>query len=133
MKENSDIIEKEKENINNNESVQNLVENKQGEQRQFKRQREGKRNFNRENRDNKERSDRENFRNRRIRKKVCLLCKEKNYILDYKDAETLRKFINEKGKILPRRATGTCARHQREIAKVVKRARHIGVLPYTID
>lgn len=133
MKENNDIIEKEKENINNNESVQNLVEDKQGEQRQFKRQREGKRNFNRENRDNKERSDREDFRNRRIRKKVCLLCKEKNYILDYKDAETLRKFINEKGKILPRRATGTCARHQREIAKVVKRARHIGVLPYTID
>ena len=51
--------------------------------------------------------------------------------LDYKNAEQLRKFINDKGKILPRRATGACAKHQRDITLAVKRARHIAVLPYT--
>ena len=68
---------------------------------------------------------------RRTRKKVCALCANKDLVLDYKNADQLRKFVNEKGKILPRRATGACAKHQRDITLAVKRARHIAVLPYT--
>jgi len=68
---------------------------------------------------------------RKVRKKVCLLCSNKDLVLDYKNAEQLKKFINEKGKILPRRATGACAKHQREITNTVKRARTIAILPYT--
>ena len=70
---------------------------------------------------------------RKIKKKVCVLCSDKNFELDYKNADQLRKFINEKGKILPRRATGACAKHQRFITLAVKRARHIAVIPYTQD
>ena len=72
-----------------------------------------------------------NPRFRKIRKKVCPLCADKNLVLDYKNADQLKKFINDKGKILPRRATGACAKHQREITRAVKRARHIAILPYT--
>ena len=68
---------------------------------------------------------------RRTRKKVCALCANKDLVLDYKNADQLKKFVNEKGKILPRRATGACAKHQRDITLAVKRARHIAVLPYT--
>ena len=68
---------------------------------------------------------------RRTRKKVCALCANKDLVLDYKNADQLKKFVNEKGKILPRRATGACAKHQRDITQAVKRARHIAVLPYT--
>ncbi len=67
---------------------------------------------------------------RKVRKKVCPMCGNKNFVLDYKNAEQLKKFINDKGKILPRRATGACAKHQREITLAVKRARHIAILPY---
>ena len=70
---------------------------------------------------------------RKIRKKVCTLCSDKNFELDYKNADQLKKFVNEKGKILPRRATGACAKHQRAITLAVKRARHIAVLPYSQD
>ena len=68
---------------------------------------------------------------RKARKKVCALCANKDLVLDYKNADQLKKFVNEKGKILPRRATGACAKHQRDITLAVKRARHIAVLPYT--
>ena len=85
-----------------------------------------KHNNNRRNND-----DDYNPRFRKIRKKVCPLCANKDLVLDYKNAEQLRKFINDKGKILPRRATGACAKHQRDITLEVKRARHIAVLPYT--
>ena len=68
---------------------------------------------------------------RKMRKKVCVMCANKDYVLDYKNPEQLKKFINEKGKILPRRATGACAKHQRDITQAVKRARHIAILPYT--
>ena len=68
---------------------------------------------------------------RKVRKKVCALCSDKNFELDYKNPEQLKKFVNDKGKILPRRATGACAKHQREITVAVKRARHIAMLPYT--
>ncbi len=65
----------------------------------------------------------------RKKKKVCMMCTGKT--VDYKDPEILRKYINEKGKILPRRVTGNCARHQRFIAQQIKRARAIALLPYT--
>ena len=68
---------------------------------------------------------------KRIRKKVCVLCSDKNFVLDYKNPEQLKKFINEKGKILPRRATGACAKHQRDITLAVKRCRQIALLPYS--
>ena len=65
----------------------------------------------------------------RKKKKVCMLCTGKT--VNYKEPETLRKYINEKGKILPRRVTGNCACHQRYIAQQIKRARAIALLPYT--
>ena len=65
----------------------------------------------------------------RKRKKVCMMCTGKT--VDYKDPETLRKYINEKVKILPRRVTGNCACHQRHIAQQIKRARAIALLPFT--
>ena len=68
---------------------------------------------------------------RKVRKKVCPLCADKNLVLDYKNAEQLKKFTNDKGKTLPRRATGACAKHQRDITLAIKRARQIAVLPYT--
>ena len=66
---------------------------------------------------------------RKIRKKVCSMCANKELVLDYKNYDQMKKFVNEKGKILPRRATGACAKHQREITQAVKRA--IAILPYT--
>ena len=62
------------------------------------------------------------------RKKVCYMCAGKE--IDYKDVETLKKYINERGKILPRRVTGACAKHQRHIAGEIKKARIIGLLPF---
>jgi len=70
---------------------------------------------------------------RKMRKKVCALCANKDLVLDYKNADQLKKFVNEKGKILPRRATGACAKHQRDITLAVKRARHIAILPYSAN
>ena len=74
-----------------------------------------------------------NPRFRKIRKKVCVMCSNKDFELDYKNPEQLKKFINEKGKILPRRTTGACSKHQRDITTAVKRARHIAILPYAQD
>ena len=86
------------------------------------------RKFNRNNQD-----DDYNPKFRKMKKKVCPLCADKNFELDYKNADQVKRFINEKGKILPRRATGACAKHQRVITNTVKRARHIAVIPYTQD
>ena len=69
----------------------------------------------------------------RSRRKVCVFCIEKAKPIDYKDVATLRKYISERGKILPRRITGTCAKHQRAITLAVKRARHVALLPYQVD
>ena len=63
------------------------------------------------------------------KKKVCYMCTGKD--IDYKDVETLKKYINDKGKILPRRVTGACAKHQRYIAEQIKKARAIAFLPFT--
>ncbi|MCH5292636.1 MAG: 30S ribosomal protein S18 [Treponema sp.] len=67
-----------------------------------------------------------------FRKKVCRFCANKTKI-DYKDADSLRRYMTERGKILPRRITGTCAKHQREVARAIKRARSISLLPYVAD
>ena len=84
---------------------------------------------NRRNNGNKDEDYNPKFR--KMRKKVCPLCANKELVLDYKNADQLKKFINAKGKILPRRATGACAKHQRDITIAVKRARQIAILPYT--
>jgi small subunit ribosomal protein S18 len=68
---------------------------------------------------------------RRPHRKVCSFCVEKIEDIDYKEVARLRRFISERGKILPRRVTGTCARHQRRLTIALKRARHIALLPYT--
>jgi small subunit ribosomal protein S18 len=65
------------------------------------------------------------------RPKICQFCADKNAVIDYKQADLLRRFVSEDGKIRPRRQTGTCARHQRELARAIKRARHIALLPFT--
>ncbi len=72
-----------------------------------------------------------NMRGRR--KKVCLFCTDKTAVIDYKDAARLRKYISERGKILPRRVSGTCAKHQRELTTAIKRARVLALLPYVTD
>jgi len=66
-----------------------------------------------------------------MRRKVCRFCVDKDVNIDYKDAKTLRNFVTERGKIIPRRIYGTCARHQRELTEAVKRARQIALLPYS--
>lgn len=71
--------------------------------------------------------------NRKGRKKVCAFCVDKVETIDYKDVPRLRKFVSERSKILPRRVTGTCAKHQRELTTAIKRARHVALLPYTSD
>ena len=68
----------------------------------------------------------------RRRRKVCVFCGKDN-VIDYKDAAKLRKYISERGKILPRRVTGNCAKHQRAVTLAVKRARHVAILPYVED
>ncbi len=65
------------------------------------------------------------------RPKYCQFCADKSIDLDYKNTELLRRYITETGKIRPRRQTGTCALHQRKLANMIKRARHIALLPYT--
>ena len=72
-------------------------------------------------------------RQNRRRKKVCTICAEKVDEIDYKDAGRLRKYTSERAKILPRRVTGTCAKHQRQLTVAIKRARHVALLPYISD
>lgn len=72
-------------------------------------------------------------RGKRPRKKVCMFCVERVEHIDYKDVNRLRKCMTERAKILPRRVTGTCAFHQRELTGAIKRARHVALLPYVSD
>ena len=69
----------------------------------------------------------------RKRRKVCAFCVDKVECIDYKDAAKLRRFTSERAKILPRRVTGTCAFHQRELTVAIKRARHVALMPYVSD
>lgn len=70
---------------------------------------------------------------RRARKKVCAFCVDGVTDIDYKDVPRLRRYITERGKILPRRITGNCARHQRLVTRAIKRARVMALMPYTIE
>ncbi|MGB4595084.1 MAG: 30S ribosomal protein S18 [Anaerolineaceae bacterium] len=81
------------------------------------------------------REGREGGSNRRYisRPKFCQFCSDKNLVIDYKNVDMMTRFINETGKIRPRRQTGTCARHQREVATAIKNARHIALVPFEGD
>jgi small subunit ribosomal protein S18 len=70
---------------------------------------------------------------KRPHRKVCTFCVEKTDYIDYKEVSRLRRYVSERGKILPRRVTGTCARHQRTLTTALKRARQIALLPFTSD
>jgi small subunit ribosomal protein S18 len=73
-------------------------------------------------------------RTTRRRMKVCVFCADKNHTgIDYKDVNKLKRYVSERGKILPRRITGNCAKHQRALTVAIKRARHIALMPYTMD
>lgn len=72
-------------------------------------------------------------RSRRPRRKICHFCADRIETIDYKDIARLRKFVSERAKILPRRATGTCAAHQRELTVAIKRARQVALMPYVND
>lgn len=69
----------------------------------------------------------------RRRKKVCVFCGKENNEISYKDANKLKRYVSERGKILPRRITGNCAKHQRALTVEIKRARHIAIMPYVTD
>jgi small subunit ribosomal protein S18 len=73
------------------------------------------------------------MRMRRARKKVCSFCVDKATDIDYKEVVKIRKYVSERGKILPRRISGNCAKHQRQLTVAIKRARHIALLPYTAE
>lgn len=79
-----------------------------------------------------ERMDRP-VRNRRMKRKVCMFCVDKVEHIDYKDTAKLRKYVSERGKIVPRRISGNCAKHQRQLTEAIKRARHIALLPYVSE
>ena len=66
------------------------------------------------------------------RKKVCVFCGKDN-VIDYKDVNKLKRYVSERGKILPRRITGNCAKHQRALTVAIKRARHVALMPYVTD
>ena len=68
----------------------------------------------------------------RRRKKVCVFCGKDN-VIDYKDTAKLKRYVSERGKILPRRISGNCAKHQRALTVAVKRARHMSLLPYVVE
>lgn len=82
---------------------------------------------------NRERGDQPRRRSggMRRRKKICVFC-GKDHTISYKDAATLKKYVSESGKILPRRITGNCARHQRALTGAIKRARHLAIMPYEV-
>ena len=70
---------------------------------------------------------------RKPKKKVCQFCQDKIDYIDYKDVAKLRRFVSERAKILPRRITGTCAKHQRQLTEAIKRARHLALLPFSAE
>ncbi|SKA91574.1 SSU ribosomal protein S18P [Clostridium sp. USBA 49] len=83
--------------------------------------------------DNKDLNRKGGARVRRARKKVCAFCSDNSTGIDYKDVSKLRKYVTERGKILPRRISGNCAKHQRELTKAIKVARNIALLPFTTE
>lgn len=79
------------------------------------------------------RSDSYRKRGGRRRRKVCVFCGRENNGISYKDANKLKRYVSERGKILPRRITGNCAKHQRALTVAIKRARHMAIMPYIQD
>ena len=69
----------------------------------------------------------------RPRRKQCAFCQDKSKIIDYKDIKTLQRYVSDRGKILPRRSTGNCAKHQRKVTEEIKKARQVILLPYSAD
>ena len=84
-------------------------------------------------RERRSRDNEDSPRMRRPKRKVCAFCADKNLEIDYKNADKLRRYVSEKGKILPRRVSGNCAKHQRELTIAIKRARHIALLPFIAE
>lgn len=72
-------------------------------------------------------------RGRRPKKRVCSFCVDKTEHIDYKEVNKLKRYVTERGKILPRRISGNCARHQRQLTLAIKRSRLVALLPFTID
>ena len=72
-------------------------------------------------------------RGRRSRRRVCSFCVDKVEHIDYKDTARLRRYISERGKIMPRRISGNCAKHQRQVTVAIKRSRHVALLPFTAE
>jgi small subunit ribosomal protein S18 len=72
-------------------------------------------------------------REERRRRKYCRFCADGDELIDYKDERKLSRYVTDRGKIVPRRISGTCAKHQRQLTRAIKRARHVGMLPFTSD
>jgi small subunit ribosomal protein S18 len=72
-------------------------------------------------------------RRRFLRKKICRFCSDKLTLIDYKDVRRLRNLVTERGKIIPRRISGNCAGHQRQLTTAIKRARHLALMPFTVE
>lgn len=81
----------------------------------------------------KKKKDKENVIKFKKKKKICIFCADKTSVIDYKEAAKYKKFLSERGKILPRRITGTCAKHQRKLTQAIKRARQLALLPYVVE
>ncbi len=102
-------------------AVEAKAENKDAKQEKFERK------------PRSEEQQQERRRRPQPRRKVCQFCQDKVSEIDYKDVARLRRFVTEKGKIVSRRQTGTCAKHQRELTTAIKRARYMALLPYSAD
>ena len=89
--------------------------------------------FDRDRNEGREGREGGKFRGRKGKKKVCSFCVDKFGAIDYKDVPRLRRYLSDRGKIVPRRVTGTCARHQRLLTVAIKRERHLAFLPYVND
>ncbi|ABZ84266.1 30S ribosomal protein s18 [Heliomicrobium modesticaldum Ice1] len=83
--------------------------------------------------DRGDKPERRSRKGRRPRRRICFFCVDKIETVDYKEVGKLRKYITERGKILPRRVSGCCAKHQRQLTNAIKRARHVALLPFTVN
>jgi small subunit ribosomal protein S18 len=83
--------------------------------------------------DDKDRKPGGKMRRMKPKRKICAFCADKSKDIDYKDVLKLKRFLTERGKIQPRRTSGVCAKHQRDLAMAIKRARHVALLPYSQD
>ena len=88
-------------------------------------------NYESHGRESREQSDPFGLRRRGMKRKICKFCADSNLVIDYKDPGNLKYFITERGKIVPRRITGNCAFHQRQLTIAIKRARNLALMPYT--